>query len=238
MKPPGPFAAASLIQLNADKPTLLVHLGIAPIRNITGKVATDLYVHAARIRRLVTSRAVADGIQKLGYMMAASGSEGTFVVSGAQSLPVPDVVSVGPNSRLRFEHRHLLRSASTHTTWSRARTLVCRLAGRCRRRRCHSVPALTLVGAPVRHYRDPRRVAVGDSRGWGRTDNRHRGARRAARPAQEARRGFRRENERLYRNRETWPSRCSAPCSRIPRDHWVRVRLSLRTGDKPHGGGR
>jgi serine phosphatase RsbU (regulator of sigma subunit) len=98
MKPGGPFASASLIQLKAGTPTLLVHLGIAAIRNVTGKVATDLYLHAASSGALVTTRAVAHGIQKLGYLMAATGPEGTFVVSGAQSLPVPDVVTIGPNS--------------------------------------------------------------------------------------------------------------------------------------------
>jgi serine phosphatase RsbU (regulator of sigma subunit) len=98
MKPAGPFASASLIQLKADEPTLLVHLGIPSIRNVTGTVATRLYLHAARSGALVTSRAVAHGIQKLGYMMAATGSAGTFVVSGAQSLPLPDVVSIGRNS--------------------------------------------------------------------------------------------------------------------------------------------
>ncbi len=98
MKPSGPFAAASLIELKAGTPTLLVHLGVAPIRKATGPTATALYLKAARSSALVTTRAVGHGLQKLGYMMAATGSAGTFVVSGAQSLPARDIVSIAPNS--------------------------------------------------------------------------------------------------------------------------------------------
>ncbi|HLX77844.1 MAG TPA: SpoIIE family protein phosphatase [Acidimicrobiales bacterium] len=98
MRPAGPFAAASLIALHDGKPTFLAHLGLAPIRNRTGKVATALYELAAKSGTLVTTRVVGHGIQKFGYMMAASGTRGTFVVSGAQSVPIAEVIKVPKNS--------------------------------------------------------------------------------------------------------------------------------------------
>jgi serine phosphatase RsbU (regulator of sigma subunit) len=87
MKPSGPFASASLIRLHGGRATLLAHLGVAPLRRPTGPVATALFRRAATSHQLVTTRAVGRGIQKLGYMVAASGSAGTFVVGGAQALP-------------------------------------------------------------------------------------------------------------------------------------------------------
>jgi serine phosphatase RsbU (regulator of sigma subunit) len=98
MKPSGPFAAASLIQVTAGRPAFRVHVGTAPIRKVNGPVATALYLRAAKSHALVTSRAVGHGIQKLGYLMSATGSSGTFIVSGAQSLPLREILPVAPNS--------------------------------------------------------------------------------------------------------------------------------------------
>jgi serine phosphatase RsbU (regulator of sigma subunit) len=98
MKPSGPFSSASLIRVQGAKPTFLAHVGTAPIRNVNGPVATALYRRAATTDRLVTTRAVGNGVQKLGYLMSARGSSGTFVVSGAQALPEHYILPTPKNS--------------------------------------------------------------------------------------------------------------------------------------------
>jgi len=98
MKPSGPFASATLIRVDAGAPTVLAHVGTAPIRNLTGPVASALYMRAATSHDLVTARAVGGGIQKLGYLMADTGSSGTFVVAGAQQLPRRYILPVAANS--------------------------------------------------------------------------------------------------------------------------------------------
>src|SRR4051794_25715148 len=83
MKPKGPFSSASLIRVNGGKPTLLAHVGIAPIRSPTGALSAALYRRAVTSHELVTARAVSGDMQKLGYIWSTSGSAGTFVVAGA-----------------------------------------------------------------------------------------------------------------------------------------------------------
>jgi len=98
MKPSGPFSSASLIRVNGNKTAFLAHVGTPPIRNVQGPVATALYLRTAKSHDLVTARAVGHGIQKLGYLMSATGSAGTFVVSGAQALPQHEVLPVAADS--------------------------------------------------------------------------------------------------------------------------------------------
>lgn len=98
MKPSGPFASASLIRVKAGAPTFLDHVGTAPLRNVNGPVAAALFRRTAKAHGLVTTRAVGRGIQKLGYLMSATGSAGTYVVAGAQQLPERAILPVQPDS--------------------------------------------------------------------------------------------------------------------------------------------
>lgn len=98
MKPSGPFASAALIQLKSGRPTVLVHLGLAAIRNPTGAVPRQLYRRAAATGSLVVSRVVRGRHQRIGYLMADASPRGIFVIGGSESLVVGDKVAIAANS--------------------------------------------------------------------------------------------------------------------------------------------
>jgi serine phosphatase RsbU (regulator of sigma subunit) len=94
MRPSGPFASATLIQVAGGRATVLTHVGTRPIQSLRSPSAEAYYVKVARSPGLVTTRAVGHGIQKLVYLMSSMGSTGTFVVTGAQQLPLHDILRV------------------------------------------------------------------------------------------------------------------------------------------------
>lgn len=87
MAPSGPFATASLALVGSGQVQVLVHVGAKPINTPTGKVASALFERAAKSGSLVTTRAVGDGLQRLGYLMSFAGPGGTFVASAGEALP-------------------------------------------------------------------------------------------------------------------------------------------------------
>jgi serine phosphatase RsbU (regulator of sigma subunit) len=98
MKPRGQFVSCSLVLVSRSGPEVLAHLGAAPIRNPKGAVASAIYEQAAKSSALVTSRAVSQGVQRLGYLVSAHGPRGTFVVAAGQQLPVDSRLSIAAGS--------------------------------------------------------------------------------------------------------------------------------------------
>lgn len=87
LAPTGPFASATLALVRAGQVRVLDHVGSPPIQSLGATATTQLLLQAARSSSLVTSRAVGDGIQKLGYLLSARGREGVYVIGASQQLP-------------------------------------------------------------------------------------------------------------------------------------------------------
>lgn len=98
MSPAGPFASSSLVSMTRNGPELLAHLGTRAIRKFATEATTELYLRAVRSGQLVTTRIVGRGVQKLGFLESSTGPRGTFVVAGAETLPVPDVLTIPASS--------------------------------------------------------------------------------------------------------------------------------------------
>lgn len=85
MSPGGPFVAASLAVVRGGTVTVLARVGAKPLQNTSA--STPLYLQAARNPSLVTTRVVAEGQQRFGYLMSAAGPDGaTYVVGAGQEL--------------------------------------------------------------------------------------------------------------------------------------------------------
>jgi hypothetical protein len=103
--PNGQYASATLAKVDGDQVTVVARLGGAPIRSLSDPATLAVFRTAARHTTLSTARATAPGTQKLGYLLSAKGSNGTFVISAAQQLPWPYRASVpksNPNANLDY----------------------------------------------------------------------------------------------------------------------------------------
>jgi serine phosphatase RsbU (regulator of sigma subunit) len=86
LTPAGPFASATLAVVADGQVRVLDHVGSAPIQGLTSTATTELFLEAARSTSLLTTRAVAPGEQKLGYLLSARGPAGMYVVGASQEL--------------------------------------------------------------------------------------------------------------------------------------------------------
>jgi serine phosphatase RsbU (regulator of sigma subunit) len=103
----GKFASATLavVQPKTGHVLVLDHVGTKAIRGLHSKATTTLLLKAARSRSLVTSRAVAGRVQKLGYLLSGAGPGGVYVVGASQELPVGHRVALSaasPDANLNF----------------------------------------------------------------------------------------------------------------------------------------
>jgi len=105
MQPKGQYASAVLAEVVGDQVTVVSHLGAPPIRPLSDPSTLSVFRDAAKTTTLSTGRATAQGTQKIGYLLSAKGSRGTFVISVAQQFPFPYRVSVpkgSPDANLNF----------------------------------------------------------------------------------------------------------------------------------------
>jgi hypothetical protein len=95
LAPKGPYASSALVLVkdNGDV-AVLNRQGAPPLTSVTDPSVTALYKRAAATASLVTSRAVGGSTQRLGYLLSAKGSGGTFVVAASQELPLPDRIAI------------------------------------------------------------------------------------------------------------------------------------------------
>jgi hypothetical protein len=103
--PQGPFASATVAVVKAGQVRVLDHVGSAPIQSLNSRATTQLFLQASGTSSLLTTRAVAGGVQKLGYLLSAKGSRGMYVVGASQQLPAGRRVSVpagSPDATLNF----------------------------------------------------------------------------------------------------------------------------------------
>ncbi|MGA8723548.1 MAG: ATP-binding SpoIIE family protein phosphatase [Acidimicrobiales bacterium] len=98
MQPRGRFVSSSLTLVTPEGPRVIAHLGAASIRDPQGTVATGLYERTASSSSLVTTRAVSQGVQRLGYLVSARGPAGIYVVGAAQQLPAGSHIAVPASS--------------------------------------------------------------------------------------------------------------------------------------------
>ena len=87
LAPGGPFASATVAVVQAGRVRVLAHVGSAPLRGLNSPATIQLFLQVARTSSLVTTRAVAAGVQKLGYLLSAHGPDGMYVVGASQQLP-------------------------------------------------------------------------------------------------------------------------------------------------------
>jgi serine phosphatase RsbU (regulator of sigma subunit) len=105
LTPKGPFASATLAVVVAGQVRILDHVGTAPIQGLNSSATTQLFVQAAKTSSLVTSRAVAGGVQKLGYLLSARGADGVYVLGASQELAAGlrmKVPAGSPDANLNF----------------------------------------------------------------------------------------------------------------------------------------
>jgi serine phosphatase RsbU (regulator of sigma subunit) len=98
MAPAGPFATASLVLVRNNQVQVLAHAGAKAIINSSGKRATALFRRAAKSSSLVTTRVTNSSLQRFGYLVSFSGSNGTFVASAGQDLPSSRRLMIPANS--------------------------------------------------------------------------------------------------------------------------------------------
>jgi hypothetical protein len=104
LAPQGPFSSATVAVVRNGQVDVLDHVGSAPIQDPSSTATTELILQAARTSSLVTSRVVAPGMQKLGYLLSAEGRDGVYVVGASQQLPVgrTTVPAGSPDANLNF----------------------------------------------------------------------------------------------------------------------------------------
>lgn len=105
LAPRGQFASSTLAVVKDGHINVLAHLGSAVLQPLASKATVKLFVEAAHSSVLVTSRVVGTTSQKLGYLMAARGPNGVFVVGASQQLPVGRRVQLpagSPYANLNF----------------------------------------------------------------------------------------------------------------------------------------
>lgn len=98
MAPAGPFITASLAFVRGNSVSGLARVGAAPVHGIHTRTAEALYERAARTTALVTTRILAKGVQRFGYLMSFRTSGGTYVVGAGSSLPSNRRVSIPASS--------------------------------------------------------------------------------------------------------------------------------------------
>jgi Stage II sporulation protein E (SpoIIE) len=104
MEPKGRFTSASLV-LVTSAPTMLVHLGAAPLTSPTSSAAIARYEQAAHSPSLVVTRAVSGRLQRFGFLVSARGAAGTYVAAAGAQLPSSRHVTLpasSPDAVLNF----------------------------------------------------------------------------------------------------------------------------------------
>jgi serine phosphatase RsbU (regulator of sigma subunit) len=124
MSPTGDFASSTLAVVRDAKTTLLDHLGSPTITNLNTPAALKGFAKVARTTKLVTSRAVGKGRQRLIYSMSSPGTNGIYVVGAGQELPVDRFITIPKSSPLagfdvalyfgKTTHNSALIEATTH----------------------------------------------------------------------------------------------------------------------------
>lgn len=105
LAPDGQYSSASLVVVTGLQVRVLAHLGAPTIEDLTSESATALFLQAAHTSTLITTRAVAKNLQRLGYLLSAQGSTGVYVLALAQDLPPDGKVAVparSPDANLNF----------------------------------------------------------------------------------------------------------------------------------------
>ncbi|MGH9127172.1 MAG: PP2C family protein-serine/threonine phosphatase [Acidimicrobiales bacterium] len=105
LAPEGQYSSASLVVVTGLQVRVLAHVGAPTIENLTSESATALFLQAAHASTLITTRAVAQNLQRLGYLLSAQGSSGVYVLALSQDLPPGGKVSVparSPDANLNF----------------------------------------------------------------------------------------------------------------------------------------
>ncbi|HUJ65498.1 MAG TPA: hypothetical protein VLX59_08175, partial [Acidimicrobiales bacterium] len=105
LAPRGPFASATVAVVQNGQVRVLDHVGSAPVQGLDSAATTQLLLLAAHSSSLVTTRVVAGGVQKLGYLLSARGSGAVYVVGASQQLPAGRRVTVpagSPDANLNF----------------------------------------------------------------------------------------------------------------------------------------
>lgn len=97
MKPRGTYTSALLVLVDGGA-KVVAHRGSKPILDPGGAPAVALYEQSAHSSRLVTTRVVAGGTQRLGFLVSANGPSGTYVVGASQQLPASRHVTLPANS--------------------------------------------------------------------------------------------------------------------------------------------
>lgn len=98
LAPKGPFASGSLVLVHAGTVQVLEHVGTPALSDLSGAAARAVFARAAGSKALITTRLVAHGTQKLGYLLSATGPGGTYVLSASQELKVAQYVTVPASS--------------------------------------------------------------------------------------------------------------------------------------------
>lgn len=103
--PRGPFVSAAVAVVRAGRVRVLAHVGSAPLQGLNSPATTELFLQVAGTSSLVTTREVAGGVQKLGYLLSAPSHEGVYVVGASQQLPADRRTTVpagSPDANLNF----------------------------------------------------------------------------------------------------------------------------------------
>jgi serine phosphatase RsbU (regulator of sigma subunit) len=93
------------VVVRAGQVRVLGHVGSAPVQSLNSVATTQLFLQAARTSSLVTTRAVAGRVQRLGYLLSARSPAGVYVVGASQQLPTDRRTTLpagSPNANLNF----------------------------------------------------------------------------------------------------------------------------------------
>ncbi len=105
LAPRGPFASATVAVVRAGQVRVLAHVGSVPLQGLNSTATTELFLQVASTSSLVTTRAVAGGVQKLGYLLSARSPDGVYVVGASEQLPAGRRIIVpagSPDANLNF----------------------------------------------------------------------------------------------------------------------------------------
>ncbi len=105
LAPRGPFASATVAVVWAGWVRVLADVGSVPLQGLNSRATTELFLQVARTSSLVTTRVVAGGVQKLGYLLSARGPDGVYVVGASEQLSARRRITVpagSPDANLNF----------------------------------------------------------------------------------------------------------------------------------------
>lgn len=98
MAPVGPFATAALVRVVDGAPQEITLLGAKPLLSPGSSQSRAIVDRAANTSALVTTRVVAAGQQRLGFLMSATSAAGRLVASASEVLPFDHRITVPASS--------------------------------------------------------------------------------------------------------------------------------------------